>query len=430
MTIVEIITKKKQGLELTKEEIFYFIEGYTTNEIKDYQASSLLMAICLKGLLDNEIVLLTEAMVASGETIDLESITKITVDKHSTGGVGDKTTIFLAPILACFDLAVAKMSGRGLGHTGGTIDKLESINGFNVELTEEKFLENVNDIGIAIIGQTKNLVPADKLLYALRDVTATIDSVGLIASSIMSKKIASGASNIFLDVKYGDGAFMKTQEEAKTLAKTLVMIGKNMGRNTSAIVTSMVQPLGTMVGNALEVKEAIEVLKGKGSEDLKEIMYAFMCEILVKEQIAPNNDIAMKMVNWKINSGQVYKKFEEFVIAQGANTDALENLVVSEDIVDIRAKKTGYISSLKANLVGESAVELGAGRKTIEDTIDYSVGIELISKVGDKVSEGQIIAKLYVGSSSNVIEAIRKFEEAIVVEAVKPEKIELISCLI
>ncbi len=395
MNIIDIIEKKKQNIELTSADINYIITGYMDESIADYQMSALLMAIYFNGMTEAETIQLTNAMVASGDVVDLSALTKPTVDKHSTGGVGDKVSLILAPILATFDLAVAKMSGRGLGHTGGTLDKLEAIEGFKIEIEEDKFIEIVQNVGMSIIGQTKELVPADKRLYGLRDVTATVNSIPLIASSIMSKKIASGAHTIILDVKYGDGAFMKTAEDAEKLANALVMIGNGVGRKTIAMVTNMTQPLGHMVGNSLEVVEAMDTLSGKGPEDISELCKLIACEFLLATDKASDQKTAMEMVEKSIASGAALAVFKEFVSAQGGTENCLDNLPIAEVVTPVYSTVDGYVGNIVADQVGIAAMHLGAGRVKYTDAIDHSVGIEVLIKVGDKVSKGDVIYNIY-----------------------------------
>lgn len=395
MNVIDIIEKKKQNIELSKEEIYFVINEYMSDNIADYQMSALLMAIYFNGMTDSETIELTNAMIASGDVVDLSAIKNPTVDKHSTGGVGDKVSLILTPILATFDLAVAKMSGRGLGHTGGTLDKLESIDGFKIEIDEEKFIEIVENVGMSIIGQTKELVPADKRLYGLRDVTATVNSIPLIASSIMSKKIASGAHTIILDVKYGDGAFMKTAEDAEVLANALVMIGNGLGRKTIAMVTNMTQPLGHMVGNSLEVIEAMDTLKGQGPADITDLCKLIACEFLLATDKASNNDEAMKMVEESISSGKALEVFKQFVHAQGGTETSLDELPVAEVVTPVYAVEEGYVKTIVADQVGIAAMHLGAGRLKYTDSVDHSVGIEVLIKVGDKVNKGDVLYKIY-----------------------------------
>lgn len=399
-----IIEKKKNKMELTKEEIEYAVEGYTNGSIPDYQMSALLMAIRLNDMTDRETSYLTEAIVKSGEELDLSIINGTTVDKHSTGGVGDKTTIIILPIVAALGGKVVKISGRSLGFTGGTADKLESIPGFKVEMSKEKILEQVNEIGTCLVTQMGNLAPADKKMYALRDVTSTVDSVPLIASSVMSKKIATGAECIVLDVKAGKGAFMKTKEEAIELAEKMVAIGKNENRKIIAMVTNMDIPLGNAIGNSLEVKEAIEVLNGKGPEDLTKICIELATQMLV---LSTNEEetICRVRVEESLKNGTALEKLREIIVAQGGDANVIENpdiMPVAKYKVEIVAKETGYISKIDAEELGKISVRLGAGRLKKEDVIDYSAGIVLNVNVCDKVEKGQLLATLY----SNSIEKI------------------------
>lgn len=398
MRMVDIIEKKRDGKELTTAEINFFIEGYTKGEIPDYQASALAMAIYFQDMNDRERADLTRAMVESGDTIDLSGIEGIKVDKHSTGGVGDTTTLVLAPLVASLGVPVAKMSGRGLGHTGGTIDKLESIAGFHVELTREQFIDLVNRDKVAVIGQSGNLTPADKKLYALRDVTGTVNSIPLIASSIMSKKIAAGADAIVLDVKTGDGAFMKTQEDAEELAHAMVRIGNHVGRKTIAIISDMSQPLGFAIGNALEVKEAIETLQGKGPKDLTELVLTLGSQMVILAGKAKTSEEAKEMLLDAIHSGKALAKFKEFLANQGGDAsivDDLTKLPQAKYKIELPAKQSGYISRMIADEIGVASMILGAGRATKEDVIDLAVGLVLHKKVGDKVEEGESILTIY-----------------------------------
>lgn len=398
MRMVDIIEKKRDGQELTTAEINFFIEGYTKGEIPDYQASALAMAIYFQDMNDRERADLTRAMVESGDTIDLSAIDGIKVDKHSTGGVGDTTTLVLAPLVASLGVPVAKMSGRGLGHTGGTIDKLESIAGFHVELTREQFIDLVNRDKVAVIGQSGNLTPADKKLYALRDVTGTVNSIPLIASSIMSKKIAAGADAIILDVKTGDGAFMKTQEDAEELAHAMVRIGNHVGRKTIAIISDMSQPLGFAIGNALEVKEAIETLQGKGPKDLTELVLTLGSQMVILAGKAKTSEEAKEMLLDAIHSGKALAKFKEFLANQGGDAsivDDLTKLPQAKYKIELPAKQSGYISRMIADEIGVASMILGAGRATKEDVIDLAVGLVLHKKVGDKVEEGESILTIY-----------------------------------
>ena len=398
MRMVDIIEKKRDGQELTTAEINFFIEGYTKGEIPDYQASALAMAIYFQDMNDHERADLTRAMVESGDTIDLSAIDGVKVDKHSTGGVGDTTTLVLAPLVASLGVPVAKMSGRGLGHTGGTIDKLESIAGFHVELTREQFIDLVNRDKVAVIGQSGNLTPADKKLYALRDVTGTVNSIPLIASSIMSKKIAAGADAIVLDVKTGDGAFMKTQKDAEELAHAMVRIGNHVGRKTIAIISDMSQPLGFAIGNALEVKEAIETLQGKGPKDLTELVLTLGSQMVILAGKAKTSEEAKEMLLDAIHSGKALAKFKDFLTNQGGDAsivDDLTKLPQAKYKIELPAKQSGYISRMVADEIGVASMILGAGRATKEDVIDLAVGLVLHKKVGDKVEEGESILTIY-----------------------------------
>ncbi|EUJ65326.1 pyrimidine-nucleoside phosphorylase [Listeria fleischmannii FSL S10-1203] len=390
--MVDIISKKRDGHELTTEEINFFIKEYTVGNIPDYQVSALLMAIYFEDMTDQERAAMTMAMVNSGETIDLSAIHGIKVDKHSTGGVGDTTTLVLAPLVAALDVPVAKMSGRGLGHTGGTIDKLEAVKGFHVELTKDYFVELVNRDKVAVIGQSGNLTPADKKLYALRDVTGTVDSIPLIASSIMSKKIAAGADAICLDVKTGAGAFMKTDEEAENLAKAMVRIGHNVGRKTMAVISDMSQPLGYAIGNALEVKEAIDTLKGEGPEDLTELVLVLGSQMVVLANQAENLEEAREKLIAVMKNGQALQKFKQFLENQGGDgsiVDAPEKLPQAKYQIEVPAKDEGFVSEMVADEIGIAAMILGAGRATKEDEIDLAVGLMLRKKVGDAVKIGE-----------------------------------------
>ncbi len=428
MRMYDIIKNKRDNKELTKEEIEFFVKGYTDGSIPDYQVSALAMAIFFNGMTEKETAILTLAMAESGDTVDLSLFGDKTVDKHSTGGVGDKTTLIVAPIVASLGCIIAKMSGRGLGHTGGTVDKLESIEGFNTSLTNDEFFEQVKNIGIAVVGQTGNLTPADKKLYALRDVTATVDSMPLIASSIMSKKLAAGSHTIVLDVKCGSGAFMKTPEEAKALAEEMVKIGKNNGRNMAAIITDMNTPLGNNIGNSLEVIEAIEILKGKGAEDLKYVAKALASEIVSLSKNIPVTE-AENLVSDAIKSGKALEKFKEWISHQGGNVDWIENpdlFPKAEFKVDIIAEKDCYISSMDAEEIGISSVILGAGREKKDDIIDMTAGIILNKKTGDKIKKGDKIGTLYTSNEKTIKSAKEKFLAAIKFSNEKPKEIPLI----
>ncbi|HFJ9286749.1 TPA: pyrimidine-nucleoside phosphorylase [Bacillus toyonensis] len=415
MRMVDIIAKKRDGKELTTEEIKFFINGYTDGSIPDYQVSALAMAIFFKDMTDRERADLTMAMVESGETIDLSAIEGIKVDKHSTGGVGDTTTLVLGPLVAALDVPVAKMSGRGLGHTGGTIDKLEAVEGFHVEITKEQFIDIVNRDKVAVIGQTGNLTPADKKIYALRDVTGTINSIPLIASSIMSKKIAAGADAIVLDVKTGAGAFMKTEEDAKELAHAMVRIGNNVGRQTMAVISDMSQPLGFAIGNALEVKEAIDTLKGEGPEDLTELVLVLGSQMVVLAKKANTLEEAREMLIEVMKNGKATEKFKEFLSNQGGDSSIVDNpkkMPQAKYVIDVPAKTSGVISNIVADEIGIAAMLLGAGRATKEDEIDLAVGLMLRKKVGDAVKEGEPFVTIYA-NRENVEDVKAKIYENI-----------------
>lgn len=398
MRFLDIIEKKKNKLTLSDEEIQFWIDGVTDGTIPDYQTSALLMAIVLNGMDDHETAKLAEAMMNSGHVMDLSSIGGIKADKHSTGGVGDKTSLALSAMVAACGLKVAKMSGRGLGHTGGTLDKLESIRGFNCFLTEDQFKIQVQEIGLAIIGQTGDLVPADKKLYALRDVTATVNSIPLIASSIMSKKLASGANTILLDVKYGEGAFMKTIEDAKILAQAMISIGKRLGRNTIAMITDMDQPLGNTIGNALEVQEAIETVRGKGPKDFTELCMRAGEIMLVQGQLASTKEEARGLLEEAVSSGRAFEKLAQMVQYQGGDLEQIKNtdlLPKAKYVTEIRSREAGYISRIHSMQLGILAMKLGAGRATKSDPINYAVGLKMAVKKGDKVEEGDLLCRVY-----------------------------------
>lgn len=402
MRMYDIILKKRNGEELTDGEIAFFIDGYTRGEIPDYQASALMMAIFYKGMTDRETVCLTDRMAHSGDTVDLSRFGEMSVDKHSTGGVGDKTSLIVAPIVASLGGKVTKMSGRGLGHTGGTVDKLESILGYNTSLTPDAFLSQVERVGMAIIGQTGNLTPADKKLYALRDVTATVDSIPLITSSIMSKKIAAGSHNIVLDVKVGSGAFMKTPRDAEILAEKMVQIGKACGRNIAAVITDMDSPLGNNVGNALEVAETVSVLKNEKKGDLREVSVALATE-MVSLVFGLKHDEAEKKVVTAIEDGSAFEKMKEWIAAQGGDVAQIEDtslLPRAKFSLDVLSDTDGYITEMNAEKIGKASVMLGAGRASKEDKIDYAAGIVINKKVGDKVKKGDLLATLYYNNGS------------------------------
>ena len=391
MRAVDIIQKKRDGLELSSQEIEWLIEGYVAGTVPDYQMSAFAMAVYFKGMTTREISDLTMAMVGTGQQFDLSAISGIKVDKHSTGGVGDKVTLILAPLVASFGVPVAKMSGRGLGHTGGTIDKLESVKGYQVERSQEDFIKQVQDIGVSVIGQSDQLVKADKLLYALRDVTATVDTIPLIASSVMSKKIAAGADSILLDVTVGEGAFMKNLEDARVLARTMVDLGKAVGRRTVAVITDMSQPLGTSIGNRLEILEALEILQGQGREDITE----FICELAQIMLDLANVEKSVSEIREHLTNGAALKKFEEMIAAQGGDLEDLYRPSQAAYVAEVRAEQSGYITELPAMEFGLFAMRLGAGRAVKSDELDYETGIVFEKKIGETVEIGEIVAKIY-----------------------------------
>lgn len=432
MRMVDLILKKRNGGELNEEEIRFVIEGFTNETIPDYQMSALSMAIYFNGMTEKETAALTMEMVKSGDVIDLSNIQGKKVDKHSTGGVGDKISLIVAPLVASIGIPVAKMSGRGLGHTGGTIDKLESFPGFNVELTEEQFTKQVNDIKMSIIGQTGNLTPADKRLYALRDVTATVDSIPLIASSIMSKKIAAGADSIVLDVKTGSGAFMKSFDDAKALAEEMVAIGKNVGRKTVAVITDMDQPLGFEIGNANEVKEAIEVLSGKDVTDLKTIALTIAGHMAVLGELYQTFEEAYADLEKRMADGHALEVFRQFVAAQGGDAslvDDLSKLPQAKYETTFVAKQAGYVESIIADEVGVAAMLLGAGRATKDDQLDFAAGITLEKKVGDKVEAGDVIAVLR-SNKEDMTSALERMDHAYTIGATEPTARPLVHAVI
>lgn len=412
MRMYDIIMKKRNGGELSKEEIHFFVDGYTRGEIPDYQASALMMAIYFQKMTQQETSALTMAMAQSGDMLDLSAIRGVKVDKHSTGGVGDKTSLALTPMVAACGVPVAKMSGRGLGHTGGTIDKLESFSGFTTALTTEQFIDNVNNIGIAIMGQTKDLAPADKKLYALRDVTATVDNLSLIASSIMSKKLAAGADAIVLDVKTGSGAFMKEEKDARALAEEMVRIGKSAGRKTIAVISDMDQPLGRAVGNALEVKEAIDTLSGHGPADFVELCLTLGSQMLLAGGRAQTESSAREMLQETIDTGSALKKLAEFVEFQGGDSKAVydtELLPKARIVQPVPAPASGYVSRIVCDEVGICSLVLGGGRETKESEIDLSVGLVLCKKVGDRVEAGEPLAMIHANDSEKAALAEERF---------------------
>ncbi|MFV0394262.1 MAG: pyrimidine-nucleoside phosphorylase [Coprobacillaceae bacterium] len=428
MRMVDLIELKKQNKKLNKEQLHFIIDGYVKGEIPDYQMSAFMMAICFTGLSKEETATLTMEMMHSGEVIDLSAIHGIKVDKHSTGGVGDKISLVLGPMVAACDVKVAKMSGRGLGHTGGTLDKLESIPGLTIQIEKEDFIKQVNDIGIAIIGQTGSLVPADKKMYALRDVTATVSCIPLIASSIMSKKLASGSDAILLDVKYGDGAFMKTQAEAKELARTMIDIGEHLGKDTRATISNMNQPLGNAIGNSLEVIEAIHTLQGKGPEDVLELCMQAGSHMLVQAKRTDSLDEARKMLEEGISNGKALDKLRQMVEAQhgeGKYITDPENFVKAKNVIAVSANMTGYVHEMEADTLGIVSMKLGGGRLTTDDIIDHSVGVILTKKIGDYVEAGETIAYLHANTDVSQ-ELIDELLSAYVIVDSKIEKPVLI----
>lgn len=433
MRMYDLIVKKRNGAPLTREEIRFMIQGYTEGSIPDYQMSAMMMAVYFQGMNEEETLELTLAMEQSGDVLDLSPIAGIKVDKHSTGGVGDKTSLALTPMVAACGIPVAKMSGRGLGHTGGTIDKLESFPGFSTELTTDEFMENVNRIGIAIMGQTADLAPADKKLYALRDVTATVDNMSLIASSIMSKKLAAGADAIVLDVKTGSGAFMKREEDSYALAKEMVRIGNGAGKKTVAVISDMDEPLGFAVGNALEVKEALATLRGEGPADFLELCLTLGTQMLIAGGKAKEEAEAREMLQDVIEDGTALKKLAEFVEAQGGNPAAVydETLLPEASITqECRAEKDGYINHIACDEVGICSLLLGGGRETKESTIDLSVGIVLLKKRGDYVKAGEPLAILHANDREKLNASEARLKKAYVITEEKPVKAPLIRDII
>ncbi|MCM3784073.1 pyrimidine-nucleoside phosphorylase [Neobacillus mesonae] len=435
MRAVDIIQKKRDGHELSSEEIAYLIQGYSRGDIPDYQLSAWAMAVYFQGMTAQETGYLTMEMAKSGDQVDLSPIGGIKVDKHSTGGVGDKTTIVLAPLVAAAGVPVAKMSGRGLGHTGGTLDKLESISGFKVELTRDQFFGQVNDIGAAVIGQSGNMAPADKKLYALRDVTATVNSIPLIASSVMSKKIAAGADAIVLDVKTGSGAFMKTLDDSIKLAEAMVNIGTHVGRETVAVISDMDQPLGHGIGNALEIKEAVETLQGKGPKDLEEVSLFLASHMLVlggKAQSVEEAEVKLQKI---LSEGLAFEKLKQMVQAQEGEVRQIEDLSLlpaAAQHIEVKSSADGYVASIEAEAIGISAMLLGAGRETKDSVIDYAVGVTLLKKVGDEVKTGEPLAILHVneGDKNKLQEAEQKLEQAYRISETPVAKQPLIYALV
>lgn len=433
MNMYELIVKKKRGGELAKGEIDWMIREYTAGRIPDYQMSAMMMAVCFVGMSAEETKDLTLAMAHSGDMLDLSAIRGIKIDKHSTGGVGDKTTLVLAPLVASLGVPVAKMSGRGLGHTGGTIDKLESFTGFHTDLTPEQFIRNVNTIHIAVAGQTANLAPADKKLYALRDVTGTVDQMSLIASSIMSKKLASGADGIVLDVKTGDGAFMKSLDDARALAEEMVSIGKLAGKDVSAVISDMDQPLGSAVGNALEVKEAIRTLKGQGPEDLEQLVLVLGSIMTVKAGRAENTEEAERLLRDSLESGRAFEVFKAFIRAQGGDPEEAEHpeLLPSAAYQEaVCAERDGFVSDIRTEEIGRICLLLGGGRETKESAIDLSVGLVLCKKKGDAVKKGEPLAVIHASDPGKLSEAKKRLLEAYEFTSQKPEAAPLIKDII
>lgn len=433
MRMYDLILKKKQGKELNTEEINWMIKEFTEGRIPDYQMSAMTMAICFQGMDKRETFDLTMAMRDSGDVLDLSRIDGIKVDKHSTGGVGDKVSLVLTPIVASLGVPVAKMSGRGLGHTGGTIDKLESFSGFSTEISEEKFIDSVNTIGIAIAGQTANLAPADKKLYALRDVTATVDQMSLIASSIMSKKLASGADAIVLDVKTGNGAFMQTEEDAIALAKAMVDIGNRAGKQTVAVITDMDEPLGNAVGNALEIKEVIDALHGDGPEDLMEVVYVLGTQMLLLAKRAEDEEIARNLITESIQERKALKKFAEFIENQGGNREEIlhpDMLPKARYVIPVLAEEEGCIERILAQDIGIACMTLGGGRENKESTIDHGVGIILTKKISDTVKKGETLARIHANSKEKAVLASNLVKNAYQIAKEPAKKAPMVKCII
>lgn len=433
MRMYDLILKKKQGKELNTEEINWMIKEFTEGRIPDYQMSAMTMAICFQGMDKRETFDLTMAMRDSGDVLDLSRIDGIKVDKHSTGGVGDKVSLVLTPIVASLGVPVAKMSGRGLGHTGGTIDKLESFSGFSTEISEEKFIDSVNTIGIAIAGQTANLAPADKKLYALRDVTATVDQMSLIASSIMSKKLASGADAIVLDVKTGNGAFMQKEEDAIALAKAMVDIGNLAGKQTVAVITDMDEPLGNAVGNALEIKEVIDALHGDGPEDLMEVVYALGTQMLLLAKRAEDEEIARNLITESIQERKALKKFAEFIENQGGNREEIlhpDMLPKARYVIPVLAEEEGCIERILAQDIGIACMTLGGGRENKESTIDHGVGIILTKKISDTVKKGETLALIHANSKEKAVLASGLVKNAYRIAKEPAKKAPMVKCII
>ncbi|MBU1222161.1 thymidine phosphorylase [Myxococcota bacterium] len=429
MIFQDVIIKKREGLELTPEEIHYFVREYSEGRLPDYQASALLMAIFIKGLSGSELTALTQEMLHSGDVVDLSHINGVKVDKHSTGGVGDKISIPLAPIVAACGVYVPMISGRGLGHTGGTLDKLESIPGFNVNIPMDKFKEIVEKTGVCLIGQTSQLAPADKKIYALRDATGTVPSIPLISSSIMSKKLAEGIDALVLDVKTGSGAFMKSLEDARTLATTLADIGYRSGKKVTAFITRMDDPLGIAVGNSSEIIESIEVLKGRGPEDIKELTFKIACEMLILGNKATNEKEAMDLVNRSISDGSALSKFAEIIKVQNGNPAILDNYKLMPGYthtVEVKSTSDGWVSSINSTEIGMAGIEICAGRKVVTDTVDHGAGIDVLIKSGTMVKAGDVLALINHNGNGNIEEAIRRTKSAYIISENAPGKVPLI----
>lgn len=427
--ILDLLKKKRDGLEHTPEELSFFIDGIINSSIKDYQISAWLMAAYINGLSLNETTELTRLMAFTGDVLDLSSVPGIKVDKHSSGGVGDKVTLVLAPLVASAGLIMAKISGRGLGHTGGTVDKLEAIPGLQTTVSSEDFLSQLRDIGVAVVGQTQNLAPSDKTIYALRDVTGTVESLPLITASIVSKKIAAGADIILLDIKYGSGAFMKTFEDAKALSEMIVEVGKKLNKSITTAISDMEQPLGLTIGHTLEVIEAIETLKGKGPQDLTKLCLRYGAILLLKAKKAKTVEEAENILKKNISSGKAIEKFKEFLEAQGGNTEVIDNydlMPKAEHHIEILSTEAGYIGDLSALKVAETAKLLGAGRERKEDVIDLGVGVELKVKRGQKVSKGSLLAVLHANNMRNIEEALQTIQSAFTYQSTPPKSQPLI----
>jgi len=428
MRMVDLIVKKRNGIELSDEEIRFWINGYTHNEIPDYQTSAMTMAIIFKGMSKREIATLTDAMLHSGDIINLDKISGITVDKHSTGGVGDKTSLVLGPMVAACGGVVAKMSGRGLGHTGGTLDKLESIPGMKTNLSIDEFVSQVNKIGIAITGQTGTLVPADKKMYALRDVTGTVESIPLIAASVMSKKLASGTSGILLDVTVGNGAFMKDMDQARELAKTMVEIGTHLGKNTKAVISNMSEPLGFAIGNSLEVIEAINALRGNGPKDLMDLCYTCGSILLEQAKLFSDRESAREALKESVVNGNAFKKFLQMVEQQGGDIEYIlhpEKFTKAKYQIEVKARESGYVEKMNAFSLGECSMKLGGGRATTDDLIDMTAGIILKKKVGDYVEMGETVAIAFT-NKENVHDVIEEISNSYKFTDIKTEKLSVI----